>query len=758
VLIAAPDHNLARVARAQYHAGMSDGKGLFRCILYGAPMWATLAGMQFAAARGDESQGVDFAAEIQPLLRQRCTSCHGGVKREGGLSFVDRRSALSEIDSGAHAIIPEKPEESELLRRVAAEDPDERMPPTGEPLNAEQIALLRRWISAGAEWPEHWSLAPLQRRPLPRVPEASWVRNPIDLFVLARLESEEVEPSPEADRSTLIRRLYLDLHGLPPSPPQVEAFLDDESPDAYERLVDRMLASPHFGERWGRHWLDPARYADTDGYEVDAVRPHAWRWRDWVIRAVNDDLPFDQFTVEQLAGDLLPEATLDQKLATAFHRNTLTNKEGGADQEEYRVYAVMDRVNTTATVWLGLTAACTQCHDHPYDPFSQREFYQLFAFFNNADETELPLPVSRDVKVPVLAERDEPRTTHLLRRGNFLAPENDEAILPATPAALPPLQPRCDDRLPDRLDLARWIVDPAHPLTARVAANDLWRHLFGEGLVRTPGDFGAQGEPPTHPELLDWLATEYMRLGWRRKTMVRLIVTSAAYRQSSRRRPELEVRDGENRLVARQNRFRIEAEVVRDLPLAASGLLARKIGGPSVFPPFPHDLTKIDFRSDLKWETSSGADRYRRGMYTFFKRTLPYPTLITFDCPDASVAAVRRPHSNTPLQALALLNNEVFVEAAQALGRSIAEGGLESDEARVEFAWRLCFSRPPGEFERRRMLQLHREHRRWYAEHPDDAALLAGETAADRSSASELAAWIATASAFFNLDEFITRE
>jgi hypothetical protein len=712
-----------------------------------------VAALLLAGAEADE---IDFAAEVQPILAERCSACHGGVKREGGVSFVDRRSALAEADSGLRPISPGDPEESELVRRVAAHDVGERMPPTGEPLSPEQVDVLRRWIAAGAEWPMHWSFRPVERPPLPDVKDAAWIRSSIDHFVLARLEGEGVKPSSEADPKTLIRRLYLDLLGLPPAPAEVAAFLSDEAPGAYERLVDRLLASPHFGERWGRHWLDQARYADTDGYEVDAPRPHAWRWRDWVIRAVNDDLPFDRFTVEQLAGDLLPGAAFDQQLATAFHRQTLTNNEGGIDKEEYRVYAVMDRVHTTAVVWLGLTAGCTQCHDHPYDPLSQREFYQLFAFFNNADETELESPDDSGVKLSVLAQRDEPRTTHVLRRGNFLTPDANDAIDPGTPAALPPLDQRHEEGVADRLDLARWIVGPANPLTARVAANDVWRRLFGAGLVRTPGDFGTQGERPTHPELLDWLADEYVRLGWRRKAMIRAIVMSATYRQTSRRRLELEERDPENRLLARQNRFRVEGEIVRDLALAASGGLSRKIGGPSVFPPFPQDLTKIDFRSDLKWETSEGADRYRRGMYSFFKRTLPYPTLVTFDCPDANAAAVERQRSNTPLQALATLNNEVFVEAAQALGRRLATAEPAGDEERIDLAWRLCLARPPTAAERARLLKLLEDYRAWYSEHERDAAALAGETSAD--AAAETAAWIATASVLLNLDEFITRE
>ncbi|MBW3600673.1 MAG: DUF1549 domain-containing protein, partial [Planctomycetes bacterium] len=420
---------------------------LCRRLFVAAVIFACMLPPTYAAA-----EAADFAADIQPLLAERCSTCHGGVNREGGVSFVDRRSALAETDTGVRPIVPGEPEASELLRRVASPDPDVRMPPTGEPLSSEEIDLLHCWIAAGAEWPQHWSFRPIGRPAPPAVQDVAWIRNPIDRFVLARLEPEGIAPSPEADRPTLVRRLYFDLLGLPPTPAEVDAFLADGAPGAYERLVDRLLASPHFGERWGRHWLDQARYADTDGYEVDAARPHAWHWRDWVIRAVNDDLPFDRFTVEQLAGDLLPAATFDQQLATAFHRQTLTNNEGGIDKEEYRVYAMMDRVNTTAVVWLGLTAGCTQCHDHPYDPLSQREYYQLFAFFNNADETELPLADDSEVKLAVLTEREEPRTTHLLRRGDFLAPRKDEAIQPGTPSALPSLKPRCEDGPADRLD------------------------------------------------------------------------------------------------------------------------------------------------------------------------------------------------------------------------------------------------------------------------------------------------------------------
>jgi len=718
----------------------------------------------------------EFDDDIRPIL-QDCSRCHGGIKRQNGLSFLRRADALAPARSGARAIVPGKPDESELLRRVRATG-RERMPPDGKPLSPAQVETLRNWIAAGAPWDEHWAFAPLKRLAPPAVKDNGWPRNPIDHFVLGRLEDQGSRPSLEADRSTLIRRLYLDLLGLPPDVRDADVFLADTRPDAYEKLVDRLLASPHFGERWGRHWLDLARYADSDGYEVDKVRPHAWYWRDWVIRAVNDDLPFDRFTLEQLAGDLLPGADFPQKLATAFHRQTLTNNEGGIDKEEYRVKAVMDRATTTATVWLGLTLGCTQCHNHPYDPLSQREFYGLYAFFNNADEADLPLSKNasakygwqglrtalvekkganaQDTRLAVLTERDRPRATHLFHRGDFLRPRQEESIAPGVPSVMHAITPSSAPL--NRLDLARWLVEPSNPLTPRVAVNHLWLHLFGQGLVRTPDDFGARGESPTHPALLDWLAGEFIRRDWSRKRVIRLIVTSATYRQSSRHRPELAQADPQNRLLHRQNRFRVEAEIVRDLHLAVGGLLAPRIGGPSVFPPIPKDLEKINFRSQLPWPTSTGPDRYRRGMYTFFKRSLPEPNLVVFDCPDSSATAAQRSTSNTPLQALTTLNNEVFFEAAQAVARRVLESGARTDEERVAFAFRLALARPASDRERGRLLELLRASRDWYRGHEQEAGRTAGAFRPPGKTAAETAAWVATVNILLNLDEFITRE
>jgi hypothetical protein len=690
------------------------------------------------AVRADEP--IDFARDVQPILQRHCTQCHGGVRREAGLSLL---AAGGTGESDRPLVVAGKPEESELVRRVTIANADERMPAESPPLVAGEIATLRRWIETGATWPKHWAFAPIGNPPLPEVAGAGWCRHPIDHFVLVRLEAATVAPSPEADRFTLIRRLSLDLVGLPPTPEEADAFRCDQSADAYERLVDRLLASPHFGERWGRHWLDLARYADSDGYEVDKPRPNGYHWRDWVIAAVNRDLPLDRFTIEQFAGDLLPDATPDQRLATAYHRQTLTNNEGGVDQEEYRFKAVLDRASNTAAVWLGLTLTCAQCHDHPYDPFTQRELYSLAAIFNNADETET------EQKLAVLAERDSPRTTRLLKRGEFLQPGDE--VQPAVLDGLHALDRRRADAPPDRLDLAHWLVDPANPLTPRVAVNQVWQRLLGQGLVRTPDDFGARGAAPTHPELLDRLATDLVAGGWSRKGLIRRIVGSSAYRQASGQRRELAALDPENRLLARQNRVRVEAEIVRDLHLAAGGLLDRQMGGPSVFPPLGEEFVKITFRSQLPWKTSTGGDRYRRGMYTFFKRSVPYPDLMLFDCPDATNAAPQRAASNTPLQALALLNSETCLVAARGLAAAAIDQH-DSDGDRLRSAFRRALTRPPTPAELARLVGLQRAHQAWYAEHPDDARSLAGELPA------EAAPMIATANVILNLDEFITRE
>ncbi len=719
-------------------------------------------GQDVIPSRQSGNEMADFEREIRPLLTKHCYACHGPGKRESGLRLDVRADALRGGDSG-RAIVPGKSADSLLVTRISSSDPDERMPPN-KPLSAKHISLLKAWIDQGAVWPDepvglaggsaHWSFQPIARPDRPTVRNRQWVRNGIDHFVLARLEDLGIKPSPEADRRTLIRRLSLDLTGLPPTPEEVLAFTEDPREDAYDRLVERLLASPHFGECWGMYWLDLARYADSDGYEMDHFRPDAWRWRDWVIDAINADMPFDQFTIEQLAGDLLPHATLKQKIATGFHRNTLTNRENGIDKEEFRRKAIVDRVNTTGTVWLGLTVGCAECHSHKYDPISQREYYQLFSFYNDrVDEADIKIPGTDKALAHGFVVREKPRLTRIHLRGNFL--DVGEAVQPGTPAVLSPFHPRKNDGAPpDRLDLARWLVDPQNPLTARVEANRTWQHLFGVGLVKSEDDFGTKGEPPSHPKLLDWLATELVRCGWSRKKLIRLIVTSATYRQSSDHRPDLIELDPVNALLARQNRYRLDAELVRDQYLAASGLLNQRIGGPGFRPPLPKSLAKIGFK--LSWQPDKELELYRRSMYITFMRNMAYPMLTTFDRTDANVTCTRRERSNTPLQSLTQLNDPLFMEAARALGFYLLDE-FPGDIQRIDFAFIRAVSRTPTSEERRVLLRLHERLLQLYRNDDAGAKAVVGETSGVVNVA-EAAAWIALARTILNLDEFITRE
>lgn len=1005
------------------------------------------------------SATVDFARDVQPILQKTCYSCHGPEKQEAGLRLDSRQRAFDGGDGGK-AIIPGKSSESRLIQLIAGLDEDTgRMPPDGEgtPLTAEQIGLMRAWIDQGANWPEHgtgggfpqgmWSLQPLRASALPVVRDPAWVLSPIDNFILARLEREKLVPAPSADRVTLMRRLYFDLLGLLPTPDEVATYTADGRPDAYERLVDRLFASPHFGERWGRHWLDVARYADSDGYEKDRPRPFAWRYREWVLEAINSDLPFDRFTVEQIAGDLIPNATLDQRVASGFHRNTLHNTEGGADPEEDHVKKTIDRTNTLGAAWLGLTVGCAQCHSHKYDPLTQREYYQLYAFFNNIEETDIdaPLPVedsrywvakadfdrkhapfveslkkyelerlaaaqaewektasttavtwtdlaldsatskngaqlvkqpdksllakgtnkvsdvyvvesslpmkmirairlevlpddslvekgpgraengnfvltkfsvesvpaaggnpvqhklhkaqadfsqqecdvefainnkntdywavapqfgqrhvavfefeepaaiadgsklritldqkydrknmphnigrfrlsvtgsadpitldglptdvaaaiavdrsqrtgaqsktisdyfrtvdpewlrlskaaadhlkkgpkSPETKAQAVSQRSDLRGTHIHVRGDFLNP--GDPVGPSTPAFLPQMKPRGERS--DRLDLANWLMSADNPLPPRVTVNRVWERIFGRGIVRTVDDFGKQGETPSHPELLDWLAMEFRSRDWSLKHVLRLIVTSATYRQSSTVRTELVAIDPDNVLLARQQRRRIESEVIRDAALAASGLLDARIGGPSVRPPQPAEYANLTYANSVKWTDSRGGDKYRRGLYTFFQRTSPYPMLMTFDSPDSNECCVQRDSSNTPLQALTLWNDPVFFECAQAFGRRIvteipsATNEAETNRQRAQYAFTVCLTRSPSESELKELLTLHQAERALAQNQQELTIKLCGKSALPAGVlADDLAAWIVVGRTLMNLDEFITRE
>ncbi len=629
----------------------------------------------------------------------------------------------------------------------------------------------------------HWSYRPLRRPEAPRIASAKSVAQPIDAFVMARLETHGLALAEAADRVTLCRRLYLDLLGLLPPPEVVTSFASDASPWAVEKLVDLILASPHFGERWGRHWLDLARYADSNGYEDDQYRPDAWRFRDWVVSSFNHDQPFDQFTVEQIAGDLLPAPTYAQRVATGFHRMTPSNEAGAGNvDEEYRVKTVKDRIGTTGTVWLGLTVGCAECHAHKYDPLNQREYYELYAFYDQTEEFDIDapslparfwdtyavakknakggfdnlnnIPKPPSTKALTLISASVPRQSYVHERGDFR--DRGENVSARTPRFLPPLAVR--GSAADRLDLARWIVSPTNPLTARVVANRVWQHLFGRGLVPTPEDFGIKGEPPSHPLLLDWLAAELLHSGWQRKALIRRIVLSSTYQQSSRGRPELRVRDPENRLLARQNRVVVEAEVVRDLALGASQLLVRSIGGPSVQPPLPSGLTEVrELKNENFREEDQSDERYRRGLYVNVQRTFLYPSLRTFDVADPNVPCTKRERSVTPLQALTLLNERAFLECARELGRRLA-GESDSIDQRIRQAFQRCLARQPSTGELNTISQLFATQRTLYNAERDAAQLFVGASGAEGIDVAESAAWLVVARTLINVEEFITRE
>ncbi len=797
---------------------------------------------------------VDYLREVKPILAEDCYRCHGASQQKSSLR-LDTAAALLKGGEVGPGFKPGKSAESLVIQAVkGTHDSISQMPYKKPALTDAQIATLARWIDEGAKAPadeapeskKHWAFVVPTQPPLPEVKQTNWPRNPVDRFILARLEEKKIKPAPEADRVTLIRRVSLDLTGLPPTPAEVDAFGNDTRPDAYERLVDRLLASPHYGERWGRHWLDVARYADSNGYSIDGPR-NIWKYRDWVIAALNRDLPYDEFVTEQLAGDLLPNATQQQKVATGFHRNTQINQEGGIDPEQFRIESVLDRVNTTGTAFLGLTVGCAQCHDHKFDPIRQREYYQLFAFLNNQDEptlevataeelvqreayrtktqaieTELQkyadsiaakqtawetnltaaqreklkddveialllLPEQRNeeqaktahtafleqdsgyqqlrkklekfkkdepriVTTMVLAERKQPRESYIFIKGDFTRHGD-----PVTPGTLEILNPFPPTEKPNRLDLAHWIVAPQNPLTARVQVNRIWQQYFGRGLVETENDFGTQGSPPSHPELLDWLATEFMARKWSQKAMHRLIVTSATYRQSSRVRPELANVDANNKLLARQSRLRLDSEIVRDVCLRATGLLNPKVGGPGVYPPQPDGVMTLG-QGKQHWLASENGDRYRRGLYTFFWRATPHPALMVFDSPDGMTACTRRPRSNTPLQALTLLNDQAFVEFAQALATRVLQTKPKANPDLMDTAFRLCLARKPAPEERQRLLELLSKESAAFAKSPQEAAALLPEKRPASLDPKELAAWTTVSRVLLNLDETITRE
>ena len=1014
---------------------------------------------------------VDFVKDVQPLFAAHCHACHGPKKQESAFRLDHRPSAMKGGDLGP-AIIPGKSAASPLVRYVAGLEEGMQMPPEGKPLAREQIGILRAWIDQGAKWPDsasitltssgdHWAFQAPVRPAVPEVSDAAWAGTPVDHFILARLQQEKLSPSPEADKTTLLRRLSLDLTGLPPTIEEMDNFLADDRPGAYTRQVERLLASPHYGERWGRHWLDAARYADSDGYEKDKSR-QVWFYRDWVVSALNRDLPYDQFIIEQLAGDLLPGATQDQLVATGFLRNSMINEEGGVDPEQFRMDAMFDRMDAIGKSILGITIQCAQCHNHKYDPISQEEYYRMFAYLNDTHEANIavytpdeqmkraelfrqigemernlqhttpdwpekmaaweesvkhdqpqwqvlqvrnagdnsqryvyhddgsqtawgyaptkwtskfsgkselskitairlemlcdpnlplggpgrsplglfalseltveavdaenpenkasvklvsasadfgneeqpleamfhdktdkkrvtgpvtfaidgkdetawgidagpgrrnverkavfvlekpiefpqgavltfhlkqmhggwnsddnqnnnlgrfrfsvtsanaaqadPLPkrvrdileIAASERTPVqaaalfsywrttvshwkepndriealwkehpvgssqltLRAREAPRTTSLLKRGDFLAPLRP--VQPGVPEVLNPLPPEASA---DRLTFARWLVDEKSPTVARAFVNRVWQQYFGTGLVASSEDLGTQSEPPSHGELLDWLAVEFMEQGWSIKHLHRLIVLSAAYRQSSQVTPELLARDPYNRLLARGPRVRVEGEIVRDIALAASGLLNPALGGPSVFPPSPDFLYVPPASYGPKvWNEAQGPDRYRRALYTFRYRSVPYPMLQAFDAPNGDASCVRRVRSNTPLQALTTLNEPLFLECARALAMNTLAKGGTTDAQRLTYAFRRCLSRPPSKAESKLLHELlDKEIARFSAEGARPWDLAANDPASPPTlpagaTPPQAAAWTALARVLLNLDETITKE
>jgi hypothetical protein len=818
------------------------------------------------ARAGEVPTTVDFNRDIRPILSVSCYPCHGPDpnKRKADLRLDTREGAFRDL-GGYAAVVPGKPDESELYRRITAEDDLERMPPrtSAHPLSKAQVEILGRWIAQGADWKGHWSYIKPARPEVPTTGDDGFVKNAIDRFILAKLEERGMRPSPEADRVTLIRRLSFDLTGLPPTPEQVDAFVGDRSPDAYEALVDRLLASPHYGERMAACWLDLVRFADTTGYHGDNHR-NVTLYRDYVIRAFNDDMPFDRFTVEQLAGDLLPGATDAQKVASGYNMLLMTTQEGGAQAKEYLAKYSADRVRNASTVWMGATLGCAECHDHKYDPFTTRDFYRFAAFF--ADLKERPVGAQEETAMPSLeqaarlrqldeqiaalrrtlatptpeldadqvaweasliadpkeaeklpakiarilnpesaertdaareelaayyrsnvapqlaATRDDladrerrkaevdraiprtliatsvaPRVIRILPRGNWLD-ESGPSVTPAMPAFLAPAA--SEGRRATRLDLARWLVDRDNPLVARVFVNRLWKLAFGQGLVVTLDDFGAQGSRPTHPELLDWLATEFVDRGWEIKRMLRLMVLSGTYRQSSRADEPTRQRDPDNAWLARQSRSRLDAEMVRDNALAVSGLLVPAIGGPSVRPYQPAGYwSHLNFPR-REYQSDHGDGLYRRGLYTYWCRTFLHPSLRAFDAPTREECTVERRRSNTPIQALVLLNDPTYVEAARALAERVLREAGPDAASRIDRASRLVLSRPARSEERSLLTALALKHREQYQADPKavDELIRVGEhPAPPRVDPAELAAWTSVARVLLNLHESNTR-
>jgi hypothetical protein len=735
---------------------------------------------------------VDFAREIRPLLADACYNCHGpdAQARQADLRLDQRDAALKAkvLSSG------------EMLRRLTSSDPDVRMPPADSirKLRPGDRARLVSWLGSGASWPEddrHWSFVPPVRPRRPQVTNTRWPRNDIDAFVLARLQRHQLTPTPSASPATLLRRVTFDLTGLPPTLDELDAFQADPSPAAYETAVDRLLDSPRFGEHMAVDWLEASRYADTDGYQNDRTR-YMWAWRDWLIRALNHNMPFNRFVIEQMAGDLLPDRNFYTQVATGFNRNHRINSEGGSIPDEWIVEYVADRVETMGTMFLGLTLTCSRCHDHKYDAIKQKDFYRLFAFFNTIAEaglgpnngnsppfikvpaswpeltpqqaqfvvpqpprikvtqTSVPRPQSGAKNtVMVLHESKSPRVTYRLQRGQYDRPDKSQQLQPATP----PVLGDWDDRWPrNRLGLAFWLTSPRHPLTARVTVNRVWQHHFGLGLVKTSDNFGVQGDPPSHPDLLDWLASEFIRRDWDVKAIHKLIVCSATYRQASTASTSLHIRDPENRLLARGPRKRMTPYAIRDAALLVSGLLVERTGGPSVRPYMPPGIWKSI--SNARYRQDQGEKLYRRSMYTYWRRTVPPPTMMTFNAAARETCIVRTDQTTTPLQALTMMNNVTFVEAARFLAERVLRPLRQTPRQRLQTAFRMVTSRRPRPAELHLLMADLESFLEHFRRNPQaaDRLLAVGDRRSDPSlDAARLAAFTLIANTIFNLDEAI---
>jgi hypothetical protein len=771
---------------------------------------------------GANAKEIDFNRDIRPLLSDRCNLCHGSDQkhREGGFRLDERESAIGEADSGGHPIVPGDPAASEIVKRLLAEDESERMPPRDsgkKPLTDQQIQMVCLWIEQGAKYDKHWAFVAPRRTAAPDVKQATWPLNAIDRYLLAAMEEAKLKPSLAASRATLLRRVSFDLTGLPPTPEEVHAFETDESPDAYYKVVERLLSSERFGEQMATVWLDAARYADTNGYLQNGYRV-SWPWRDWLVQAWNANLPYDRFITELIAGDLAPQATDESRLATCFLRMHMITSEGGSLDEEFRVEYAADRAETVSMVFMGLTLNCCRCHDHKYDPFSQQEYYQVFAMFADPQGEDPVKDHSRDPAFPpliklakekfaaesqrldqcarvaveaknanfaaritiekkmledglpvmVMEENPQPRQNFVLNRGAYDSPDEKRPVERGVVDSVFAWK----DELPrNRLGFAQWLTDPAHPLTARVEVNRIWTSFFGKGLVATQEDFGQQGSYPSHPELLDYLAVELRENGWDRKSLIRQIVHSAAYQQSSVTRAEHREIDPTNRLLTRMNRRRLSAEAIRDEALFVAGLLDPQLGGHPALPYQPANLWSEGANNpgygrgsiilSSIYEPSSGSELYRRSIYTFWNRNAPPPQMVLFDAPERSFSSVGRSPTNTPLQALVTMNDTQFVEAAGALAhRVLRDAELSDDRARLDSIFRRCTARAlTPELETLLLAGLN-QWRILYASHPDEAIRLlksavaqsVAQPIAPEIEPSEHAAWLMIATTVLNLD------